>query len=157
MMNQKTAAAILASAVIIALASHARAQEKQHSPSDYTHTAVFSSHLWTAGPDDRNKMVCSANGPPGYGTKCDNGYQTVVEPAPSPDGKPQQPIFYTDTKVLFYVSVDGGKPLLVDGPKREGTTPCRLVPDSERHGMDIFIPRINKKGKIVGEVEYTTK
>lgn len=152
---KRIVAAIIALAMLaVAPVLHARGHKK-YLASDYTHTAIFATYLWTATPADRHKLVrWSGSGPTPNSPPCeywDDGYETEIT-CPN-----LQATRRVDTKLLAYVRLDGGKPLLVDGPKREGTTPCRVVLNEKHQITEVFVPVLNKKGDVKREVRYTVR
>ena len=123
-------------------------QRKKHVATEYTHTAVFGTYVWTATPADRHQIVRGTywllNTPCEY---WDDGYEKVIECPQLPSRRE------VNTKRFTYVELDGGKPLVVYGPGREGTTPCRVVLDGKQV-TEVFVPVFNKKGEVAHEVEY---
>ena len=78
----------------------------------------------------------------------DDGYETetICE-----NSSPRREV---NKKTFLYVTLDGGKPLVVDGPWREGTALCRVELDVEHQVARVFFPVFNKKGEVTREVEY---
>jgi hypothetical protein len=124
-------------------------EKHKHVASEYGHTAVFGTYLWTAKPADRHQMVHRIFWQDNMECESwDDGYETQTS---CPGFSPRRQV---DTKQFTYVKLDGGKPLVVDGPKREGTTPCRVVLDGDHQVTEVFVPVFNIKGEITHEVEY---